>query len=199
MAIIGVSVEKTTDFRGVQQPFTNVYYYKRVVPVVNTEYDTIKNELVTAEKLMHSTLVTFKKFRLWTADGSPGENEMLNQQDLSGTGSLLANTSMDKERAFLVMWPAGKDTRGKPVYLRKWYHACGNPTAQAISNDQLQNISVLSAPQRAEFANKANDLKVVGPVIDTWSICAKSGRETSGDAQCHRYLEHHQLGDQWRG
>jgi hypothetical protein len=33
-----------------------------------------------------------------------------------------------------------------------------------------------------------------------WTICSKTGRDPTGSNwEAHRYLEHHQLGDMWRG
>jgi hypothetical protein len=33
---------------------------------------------------------------------------------------------------------------------------------------------------------------------NTYNLISRTGRATTGTATCHRFLEHHQLGDQWR-
>jgi|SRR5215211_1518987 len=198
MARIGISCEKNTLFRGFQQPFWNTYYYERVLGLQTGEAVAIRDEIVNAEKSLHANNVNFVRLRIWTADGNAGENEMLHDFSLSGVGVLTPNINMDKERAFLIRWAAGKDSRNHNVYLRKWYHTCGNPAAGIIPTNVMANEATLSTALRNEMATKAQDLKVVGGTVDTWSLCSKVGRNVEGDAECHRYLEHHQLGDQWR-
>lgn len=201
MAQIGVAITKRVAFRLGTQHFTNVYYYSRVAPTSGeAEIDAILQEIIDHEKTWHSTDVTFVEAKLWSAGGSPAENDMLRVKALSGTGFNLTNTSWDRERVVLIRWPAGKDRRGNPVFLRKYYHTCGALLdGTSVSAGVLQNTAALSDSQRTASASQANALRMVGPVADTWSLCSKTGRLTLGDAECHRFLEHHQLGDEWRG
>lgn len=199
MSQIGVSVVMAVPFRGVNQEFSNVFHYSREVPTANeSERDSIIDEIVSILKASHSSDVLFKRAMLWTSGGTPGQNDMLRQRTLSGVGSSAVNASMDRERAVLIRWPAGKDVRGRPVFLRKWFHVCGNYEASAFSASILQNTTPILDATRAIIASHANGLKVVGATVDTWSLCAESGRSVQGDAECHKYLEHHQLGDMWR-
>lgn len=199
MARIGVAVVKAVSFRGVQQEFSNVYHFTRPLPTVDqSERDAIIDEIVALEKSWHSSDVTFKRAQLWSASGTKAENEMLRQRTLSGTGASSSPPTVDRERAVLIRWPAGKDRRGNPVYLRKYFHICGNWKAIVFSSAVLQNTAEIASADRTSIATDANGLKVVGATVDTWTICAASGREVTGDAECHRYFEHHQLGDMWR-
>lgn len=176
-----------------------MYHYQRpLLPSNAAERQAIIDEIVAKEKAWHSTDVTFKRGWLWSASGTPAENEMLEQRSLSGTGSGSLSTNMDRERAFLVRWPAGKDIKGRPVYLRKYYHTCGAFLGISLSASVLQQVLAFTSTERSTVANAVNGIKVVGAVADTWTICAANGRNVEGDAQCHAYLEHHQLGDQWR-
>jgi len=123
---------------------------------------------------------------------------MLFQKALSGTGSATTDSTMDRERAYLIRWPAGFDSRGLPVYLRKWFHTCGAFGAvSAIGTAQLANTSEISGASRTAIANVANALDEIG-VGEAWDLTSKTGRNRDGSAQCHRFLEHHQLGDMWR-
>lgn len=195
---IGVAIVKNTLFRGVQQEFSNVYYYE-LPTAVTAPAESIIDEITAKEKTLHSTVVNFVRGLAWSAGGTPGQNQMLHQKALSGTGTQTATSEMDRERAVLIRWPAGFDSRGKPVYLRKWYHSCGACAGQALNaSSVLANTSDISTATRNAIATSVNDLRQVNDAVDLWDICAKGGRDTTGPAECHRYLEHHQLGDQWR-
>jgi hypothetical protein len=199
MAITGVAITKRTAFRDSTQEWNNVYYYESSTTPILGDAQALKNDLVTFEKTIHSTAVSFVYYRIWSAGGNQAQNQMIDQGDLTGVGALGNDPSLDRERAFLFRWPAGTDIRGHPVYLRKWYHTCGWPGSVASSSGIMGNTSGLTTTQRNAFAATINAVRVLTGTTQTFSLVAPSGRETEGDAECHRYLEHHQLGDQWRG
>lgn len=194
--IVGISITKGVSFRGVTQEFSNVYHYE-LAGAVTGPWSDIVNEIKASEVAFHSVDVTFINARVWSAGGSPSQNQMLFQTNLSGTGSQTANASLDRERAILIRWPAGVDSRGHPVYLRKWYHCCGNCQNQSFAASILQNTAQIGSAARGVIASAAAAFDQVG-VVEAWSLCGPSGRNAEGTAECHAYLEHHQLGDMWR-
>lgn len=202
MPRIGVSITKTTPFRNFAQEFSNVYYYESLTMPTVAQADDLIDRLTTLEKTFHGNTVTFVRGRCWSQIGGPSENEMISQKNLSGIGSMTINANMDKERAFLFRLRAGVDGRGTPVYLRKWYHACGEFVAgQAASTGVLANTTSWTAGERAAQVAKMNAIgDGNGMPALTLKLCAKSGRlPGAGNTwEAHAYLEHHQLGDQWR-
>lgn len=200
MARVGVSITKRAVFRDSTQEFSNVYHYTYTgLNPGATLAQAIVDNIVPIEKTMHSTAVTFMRARVWSAGGTVSENQMIYQGNLTGTGSLTASTVLDKERAILLQWPAGFDSRGHPVYLRKWYHSdCSAIGGVTISNPMVQNASGFSSSQRASIAALAAELDNLTVNAQSMQLCAESGRVAEGNATCHPYLEHHQLGDQWR-
>lgn len=127
---------------------------------------------------------------------------MLVQKNLTGAGSKTAPTAMDKERAFLCRFRAGNDSRGRPVYLRKWWHLdvsiIGSST---ITNGQLENTAALDTAQRDAVKAFGDDIKTLTLVTNGFTnatLVGPTGRQITGDTVAHPYLEHHQLGDQWR-
>ena len=126
---------------------------------------------------------------------------MLEQKPLGGTGSSSVFAGMDKERAYLFRWPAGNDSRGNPVFLRKWYHSCGNFASVGSSSSINENVTGFTQAQRDTAAALVQDAATLSAAGGGWFLCAKSGRDLSAGTlpQMHKYLEHHQLGDQWRG
>lgn len=197
MPIVGVSITKKCTFRGADQEFSNVYYYSGPTPGV-ADADALAAAVKADEVQFHSGDVTFVRYRVWTAGGSMAANNMISQGTLSGLGSQAAIATMDRERAVLVSWPAGVSNTGKPVYLRKWFHSCGICAGVTFGTSQLQNTAQIATADRTAIATAAGSLvsQVVGG--NTYALVAKSGRSMSGGAICHKYLEHHQLGDQWR-
>lgn len=203
MPDFGLSIEKSVSFRGFQQPFANVYYYRQndiAVDAIVTLEDLL-TFIVDREKAIHSTDVNFLRGRVWnTNSGSQQTNLMRVDKALTGTGVCSPNTSLDRERAILVRWSAGLDSRNKPVYLRKYYHVCGNPPSggAVFSAAQLQNTAELTNGQKGAYSTELVSVRTPNGGGFPFALIAKSGRASSGSAGIHRYLEHHQLGDQWR-
>ena len=202
MARIGISITMSTPFRNGVQEFSNVIYYDGLASAPNqTEADNLIDELTTKLRPLYSNVVTFVRGRLWTQTGSQATNEMISQKNLTGTGSGgTANGNMDKERAYLFRLRAGSDSRGKPVYFRKWIHACFDLGGITTSGSILGNNSGFTSGQRTTLAGLVSGLGTCGAGGTLGTICSKNGRLSTAGAnwEAHPFLEHHQLGDQWR-
>jgi hypothetical protein len=201
MPRVGVSITKSTAFRNSTQEFSNVYYYEMVTTPSQAEADTIIDNLATYEKTFHASNVTFVRGRLWTQGGTPGTNNMITQKNLSGTGARTTVTGFDKERAFLFRLRAGNDSRGNPVSLRKWFHACGVfYSGQTTVSTALDNTTGFNTSDRSAQVAAMNQIGDAVGSPGTMRLCSKNGRlPTAGETwQAHQFLEHHQLGDQWR-
>lgn len=194
---IGITITKSTSFRLKEQEFHNTYYFQ-LATAVTAPSETLVDELVATERSLHSASVTFKRAQVWSAGGTKAENQMMFQKPLTGTGDQGANPSMDRERAVLVQWKAGFSSTGKQVYLRKWYHSCGDAAGQSLAvTGYLGNTAAITDVTRNAIAAKADEVRNIGSG-SFWELCAKSGRTTTDPAQAHKFLEHHQLGDMWR-
>lgn len=201
MARIGASITKSTSYRLATQEFSNVYYYSVDSIPTAAQADTIIDNLTALEKTFHSTAVTFVRGRVWSQIGTKEQNEMISQKNLSGTGARALITGLDKERAFLFRLRAGVDSRGNPVYFRKYYHACGVfVAAQTIPSNVLEQTAGWTTGERSaqEAAMGAIGNANGSPLNPV--LVSKNGRAPTGGAlwSAHQFLEHHQLGDQWR-
>jgi hypothetical protein len=203
MAIIGLSITKEVAFRDSVQPFSNMYFYNNGLggSPDQSAANNILDELVAIEKTFHSALVEFTFGRIWLQTLTEIGTVMIHQKALTGQGSASSDSSMDKERAYLFRRRAGQDSRGQPVYLRKWYHTCGVfPGASSITGSILANATGFSAAQRSAMEANVADISGLASGGGGWEICSKGGRApTESGWVSHRFLEHHQLGDQWRG
>jgi hypothetical protein len=198
MARIGIQTTKSTLFRGAQQEFNNVYYYESL-DAVTVPAEGLIDEIVALEKSIHSNAVNFVRAACWQAGGTPAQNQMLFQKNLSGTGAAGQVSTMDRERAYLIQWDAGFNSRGQGVKLRKWFHTCGAFGAASTNpaTGVMANTSEIPSADRTSIAGIANALDEVGN-LESWSLTSKTGRNRTGSAKCHPYLEHHQLGENWR-
>jgi hypothetical protein len=203
MALYGVSITKSVSFRGAAQEFANTYYYNLTVGVMTESTGlALIDAVVALEKPMHANLVSFVRGRVWSAGGTPSENTMIAQKNLSGAGTFsgTVDPTLDRERAFLVRFRAGSDTLGRPVYLRKWWHLMvGELNANGITSGQKAQTEGLTSTQRTQLVNWANNFKSVTANTFTFELRSEKQRQIDGDTVAHPYLEHHQLGDMWRG
>jgi hypothetical protein len=196
----GVQVLKRTTYRGGIQHFANTYHYDSVI--VSTDLaglEALLDHIVAQEKLIHSSDVTFVQGRVWSTGLGQQANQMLVDKQLSGAGSRPINGNLDRERAVLIRWRAGVDNRGRPVYLRKWFHICGEYRVGTVTAANMQQTSSITSATRDDYKAWGDGIKQLSAGGGTSLLVAQSGRTITGDTQCHPYLEHHQLGDEWRG
>lgn len=202
MPRVGVSITKSVTFRGVAQEFSNTYYFESGVGSFGSvEGDALIQAVVVLERPMHANTINFVRGRAWTTGGTPGSNQMVSVVPLTGQGTGGSESqAMDRERAFLVRARAGNDSKGRPVYLRKWWHLClASVNAVGIDNTMLQNTGTLTTAQRSQLETWFNGFKTITSPGGPYVLCAESGRDIDGSTTAHKYLEHHQLGDMWRG
>lgn len=201
MARIGVSITKSVAFRLSTQEFSNVYYYEMLSLPDEAAAQTIIDNITALEKTFHATTVTFVRGRVWSQGGSPGSNNMITQKNLSGTGARNPNPAIDRERAFLFRVRAGNDSRGNPVYLRKWFHAQGDfVTSQTAPQGVLANTAGWSTSERSAQVTAMQAIGDANGSNGAPKLCSKAGRliDVGASWSAHQFLEHHQLGDQWR-
>jgi hypothetical protein len=201
MTMVGISITKSCVFRNSVQEFSNVYYYDGLAGTPSiAQADGLIDELVVKEKTWHSADITFVRGRLWVQTGDKATTNMISTKALSGTGTPAVTANMDAERAFLFRLRAGNDSRGNPVYLRKWYHTRGGFGAVTVSQGILENKIAWTQAERDQLTTKLGTIGAIGTGVTAGVIVAKSGRNTTAGAnwEAHRYLEHHQLGDMWR-
>ena len=202
MARFGVNILKRRAFRLGIQHFGNTYYYDDPLgtPAAST-LEALVDDIVAKEKAKHSGNITFVRGRLWSQIGTPSQNQMLIDKTLSGVGSAAASGSMDAERAYLVRFRAGVDSKGRPVYLRKWWHLDAQIGGGTIVAGDLQQTTELSSAIRTGVEAFADSIKQisVGTPTHTFTLVSKNGRVIDGATNAHRFLEHHQFGEEWRG
>lgn len=196
MGRVGISITKRCAFRDSLQEWSNVYFYEHSGIENIATADAAMDELVALEKAQHSAAVTIIRGRYWTAGGTPSQNTMISQKTYSEVGVLSTGSSWDRERAYLIRWPAGLDSRGHPVYLRKWYHTMAAVGGVTVSTAIMENTTGFTVANRALIAAALD----FGESLQAgaYTLVAESGRQRTAGPEAHKYLEHHQMGDMWR-
>lgn len=198
MAQRAISLVKDVMFRGKLTTFSNTYHFYNAVGT-GLGYEEMIDTLVAAEKKFHSTAVTYRTARLWSSGGTIQENETLFIKDLTGTGTGSLYPGFDRERAILIQWDCGRNILGRKVYLRKWFHSCGDPLGiQVGTQGVLENTSQISQVSRDALVTLAQGLQAFAAGGVEWELCSPRGVVYKSQPVAYPYLEHHQLGDNWR-
>ncbi len=171
--ILGVSIEKELTWRGQAEQFANVYHF-------DTDAGYMSEDLVQAviavERPAFSTQVKFRRAKVWgPTDQGVIASEMLLQADLTGTGSRASNFLTGFELAAVVSWNTGrKNSKGGPVFLRKYLHVGAITTA---GGPELGNTA-LPSQDLDILRNYGNGIKNVGGATGlAANLCDKKGRK----------------------
>lgn len=192
--MFGISITKRTPWRGVEEEFSNTYFYDISWQEQGESFlQGLVNQLVTAEKAVHSTQVAFRNARVWTADGTPAENVTIGQFDLSGAGSATDAPSMDREACYLVRFRTSRPSiTGRPVTLRKFIHACsllGGSSTQHAGTSQLAAATITALRTYGEAVRELEgDAGAIYPLVAP----SGSGR-VAGAVDVFPWIEHHEF------
>lgn len=173
MPLIGISIEKETQFHGQAERFSNQYYYDCGAAFEDADAAALIAAVANAEKLVHSGEVAFKLGRAWTAGGTPAQNEQIALIDLTGTGLMSATQTLAAEVSVMVEWECSrKDIRGRKVYLRKFLRPQALPAAD---QDGARQKVAIRSDNRTVFNTYADDVESFLLGIDTLcTLCSES-------------------------
>lgn len=197
MAVFALSITKRIAYRGGQQEFSNVYHYK-TLSVEAFNDNNVMDDIIGAEREIHSNEVTFVVARTWGPTDGPASASVTRViRDLSGVGTHTPDPNFPRENAFLVSWPLGRyGSRNRPQFLRKWVHSMTAPgLAPATANNG--GVAITTFPSR--LPTYITDVtEADNGVGDVLPLCSASGKVPIGPGVAYRFLEHRELGNQWR-
>lgn len=191
--VYAFSVRKTTPWRNKTQGFSNLYHYFLTTPT-EAALQNVLTKLVTIEKTIHSTAVSFVEGRAWgpvNPNGSGGRMEAV--ITASGTGAVGPSTTIYKECCQLIVYPLGRyGVKNRPQFMRKWYHLGQTSTQTANGTDGNTDIS----PATGALATAITDIASLvptggGPALP---LQTSSGHTNISPGFLYKYLEHHQFG-----
>lgn len=176
MALHAVAITKTVRYAGATEEMDNIYYYEGpLFQLGDTNYERLVNAVADAERPVHSTGVTFKTGRIWSAGGSIVDNVTLGLYDLTGKGTMLPNLEIFSEAAILVEWECSRPSvLGRKVYLRKYIRSQAIPSgvgASAALGRELLDPAYLG-PYKT-YADAVQNLDLAGTM---WELVSPTGR-----------------------
>lgn len=119
-----VRTDKSFTYRGQPERWSNKYHLTGATPSGPTEWDAILAALTTAEKALFTPSTTIVYASCYTSDTGPAvyTKDYTLTTPIAGTRTVL-NSQMAGDQAAWVRWWAGQyNTRGKMIYLRKYFH-----------------------------------------------------------------------------
>lgn len=109
-------------FKGGTRLFSNRYHFNGGTPADDTHWHTLFDNIVTAEKAIHSGAVTIVECLGYAA----GSDVPVSTKTYSTTGTCSiggSSSGAPGECAALVRWStAAKSTKNHPIYLFSYYH-----------------------------------------------------------------------------
>jgi hypothetical protein len=175
MAPYAVEVTMATSWKGISEEFSNLFHYN--TPVITTEggWAALANAVVAELKPIHSSVVTFKRVRIYgPTDGPKEENQMRYVADLSGAGTLAGSVFLNPELAVVGWVYVGRGPKGGKQILRKFLHTAQLPTG-AAGNAAL-GTAPLTSTDKAPFITRLNNLKTLTIGGADNQICTPNGK-----------------------
>ena len=133
--VVGVTIIKRMTYRGdASEEWSNQYHFTGAVPVDHTAWKALYDALIAQEKTLY--LSTCAVVRAYGYDSDADDAVAVDSFDylaaaatVPGTASTGTGTYPAGDQAAWVRWKTSRlNTKGKPIYLRKYYH--GVPTEE---------------------------------------------------------------------
>ena len=166
-------------YQGRNEVFSNVYHYSLATNLDVALASDLVDQIAAAEKLCHSSSVTFEDGRVWSSGGTPAQNETIVIRDLSGTGTPAYTGGMLGEACVVVRCDTNRNTStGRRIYLRKYYHTNGLASSAV---GMYAGITALTATQKGPPQTCLETVRELtlapGSVLVT--LCAPGGQQVS--------------------
>lgn len=133
-----IRVVKTMTFKGGSRQFSNRYHFNGGTPSDATHWHTLMDAVTTAEKAVHTSVVTIVEALGYAA----GSDVPVATKTYSLAGTLTPGGSAagcPGESAALVRWStAARSTKNHPIYLYAYMHRV-NVGATGSNNDTLDS------------------------------------------------------------
>jgi hypothetical protein len=127
--LTGLTVVKKFTYRGnSNEEFSNQYWFKGPPPGDDPSWTVLMNDVLAQEEPIYPNTVTFVRAYGYNDDSSTANHVFVHDWVAAGTppkGSYIhTGTALAGDQAGLVVWKTDQlNTRGKPIFLRKYIHA----------------------------------------------------------------------------
>lgn len=174
---VGLTVIKRFTYRGnANEEYSNTYHFTGAVPADAAAWRTLFDALVTQEKTVYPASVQVCAGYGYDSDAEDATAVWSVDLDVSpntpvpGTGSWGSQQNMPGDDAVWARWKTSRlNTKGKPIYLRKYFH----PAVTSTSGPQ-DNVITGQTTALVAFAAKLRD----GTFVDARTITARAHTDT---------------------
>lgn len=164
-------------YRGAPERWSNKYHFDGSNPADSTEWKAICDALVANEKLIYGSGVTVVYASGYTSDTGAAvyTRDYTVSPDSPVAGTFTTGTGIPTpgdDSAWIRWWCGQYDSRGKKIYIRKYFH---NVLSTAGSPDTMYGT------QKTAYGTLANTL-MSGMAVTGYStrhICDKNGHVAS--------------------
>lgn len=176
-SVVGLTVIKKFSYRGnANEEWSNDYHLDGAIPADAAAWRTLFDALVVQEKPCYLSNVSVvagygydsddpNAHAVWSVDLTTSPNT-----PVAGTGTFTAGTASPGDAAVWVRWKTSRtNTKGKPIYLRKYFHGAvnqGSGNQDLVIAGQVTALNALGA--------KLSD----GTFLDGRKIRSRSHAET---------------------
>jgi hypothetical protein len=176
--VVGLTIVKRFTYRGdASEEFSNTYHFDGSEPADSTAWKALADALIAQEKTLY--LGTASAVRAYGYNSDADDAVAVWSWDYLAAGTAVAGTMTTGtgtypagDQAAWVRWKTSRtNTKGKPIYLRKYYHAVPTDEDSALTAD---NVSPSWGTAANSFATKMYD----GTFIDGRKIRSQKHAET---------------------
>lgn len=181
--VVGMTIIKFFPYRtNPQEEWSNQYHLTGALPADDTAWLALFNALATQEKTLYPSSCKIVAAYGYTSD-DPNQHAQwvhdLSLSPISGTYSSTGAVEAPGDDAGLVSWKTSRtNSRGKPIYLRKYFHGVANVLGSPDLVESAQ-LALYNA-----FATKLHD----GSFIDGRTIRSRGHDETILSAAASPYI-----------
>jgi len=177
-AVVGVTLIKRMTYRGdASEEWSNQYHFSGSVPADNTAWKALYDALIVQEKTLY--LSTCAVVRAYGYDSDADDAVAVDSYDylaaaatVAGTATTGTGTYPAGDQAAWIRWKTSRlNTKGKPIYLRKYYHGVPTEEDSPTTSDTVAAGWITSAQA---FGTKMFD----GTFLDGRTIRSRLNAET---------------------
>lgn len=173
-AVCGITLVKKFTYRAdPNEEYANTYHFSGSVPSDNTAWTALFDALVAQEKTVYpSTTLVVQGYGY--ATDNPADNSVwshdVHSSPVAGTLSMTSGLKSMGDSAVWVRWKTSRlNSKGKPIYLRKYFH----PACQ-LDSTHPDDIQAAQSAALLAFGTKLMD----GSFIDGRTIRSQANAET---------------------
>jgi hypothetical protein len=140
-AMASITIQKTFKYRGQDEVWSNTYHFDNAGPTTQAKWKALADAIIASEKTCWTSATAATqawghqagvKTRDWFYD------YLANSASVAGTMSSAGGIMQAGDTAVWLRWPTSQLTsRGKPIYLRSYFHDAWSGGSNRTNIDQI--------------------------------------------------------------